>query len=201
MRSPNLRITLGLVGLAVALSGCDSGDEDAMPVVSGSSSAADSAPSRSAAADRVPNDSSVPDDWDTFTDPTSRISFRYPAGLGTTYIQPLDWPPLARIEAGPFECTEAGEETARAGRTELATIDGRTYCVTRVTEGAAGSVYTMHAYALPAGDEVVFLTFSTRAPQCGNYDEPRRSECERERETLSIDRIVDAIARTLEIPE
>lgn len=183
MQSRILRLTIGLQGLAVALSGCASSDEDASSVASPSSVAA--------TAERAP------DDWGTFADSTSGISFRYPPDLGTAYIRPLDWPPQPLIEAGPFECTEAGEETARAGRTEPTTIGGRTYCVTRVTEGAAGSVYTMYAYALPARDDVVILTFSTRAPQCGNYDEPERSECERERETFSMDPIVDAIARTL----
>src|SRR5690606_3694063 len=103
------------------------------------------------------------------------------------------------LEPGPFACTEAGEETARAGRTELTTVGDRTYCVTRVAEGAAGSVYTMYAYALPAGDDVVILTFSMRAPQCGNYDEPNRSECEREREAFSMDQIIDDVARTLRV--
>lgn len=187
MRSSFLCITVQSLAVGACLSGCASGDEGAN---------ADPVPDPPAAADA---EARVPDDWATFEDSASGVSFRYPHDLGTTYIQALDWPPRPLVEAGPFECTEAGEETARAGRTELATIGGRSYCVTRVTEGAAGSIYTMYAYALPAGDDVVILTFSTRAPQCGNYDEPRRDECEREREAFSMDPIVDAIARTLRV--
>lgn len=190
MRSSVLCIIVGVQSLAVGacLSGCARDDADA---------SSSSAPEPSAAA---PTER-VPDDWVTFADAASGISFRYPTDLGTNYIHALDWPPQPRLEAGPLECTEAGDETARAGRTELATIDGRASCVTRVTEGAAGSVYTMYAYALPVGDDVVILTFSTRAPQCGNYDEPDRGECEREREAFSMDPIIDAIARTLRVEE
>lgn len=185
MRSSVLGITMSLQSLAFCLcaSGCASGDDDANLDLADPAAAAEQ----------------VPDDWNTFADSTSGISFRYPPDLGTTYIQALDWPPQPLLEPGPFECTEAGEETARAGRTEPTTIGGRTYCVTRVTEGAAGSVYTMYAYALPIGDHVVILTFSTRSPQCGHYDEPERIECEREREAFSMDPLIDAIARTLRI--
>lgn len=140
-----------------------------------------------------------PRDWETFNDPGRGIAFGYPRDLGTAYIHAVDWPPQVNVEDGPFTCREAGEETARAGRTESRTIGGRTYCVTRVTEGAAGSVYTLHAYAMPVADDVVILTFSLRAVQCGNYDEPQRAECERERAAFSIDPVVDAIARSITV--
>lgn len=140
----------------------------------------------------------VPDDWASFTDPARGISFRYPAELATQYIRPVDWPPQPAVERGPFRCTEAGSETARAGRTARRTIRTRTYCVTRVTEGAAGSLYTLYAYAFPSGHEVVILTFSLRAVQCGNYDEPQRSACERERAAFSMDPIIDRVAGSLQ---
>jgi hypothetical protein len=141
------------------------------------------------------------DGREEFSDPATGVAFRYPPDLGTEFIHAVDWPPQVRVEEGPFACLEAGTETARAGRTEPVTIGGRTYCVTRVTEGAAGSVYTMYAYAWPAEDAVIIVTFSLRAVQCGNYDEPRRIECERERAAFSIDPVVDGIARSTTVPE
>jgi hypothetical protein len=33
--------------------------------------------------------------------------------------------------------------------------------------------------------------------QCGNYDEPRKSECETERAAFDVSPTIDAIARTL----
>lgn len=77
----------------------------------------------------------------------------------------------------------------------------RAGCITRVKEGAAGSVYTMFAYAMPADDLVIILTFSLRAAQCGNYDAARRIECERERADFSIDPVIDAIARTVALSD
>ncbi|HEX6998415.1 MAG TPA: hypothetical protein VF322_09735 [Gammaproteobacteria bacterium] len=177
------------LAVALACAGCDPAGDGAG---AGSAPAAD--PPRAAQ-----DAGAVPAGWERYSDAARGVSFSYPPGLGTTYIHVVDWPPQAAVEPGPFTCLAAGEETARAGRTEPVTVDGRTYCVTRVMEGAAGSVYTLYAYAMPAGDDVAILTFSVRAVQCGNYDEPARSACERERAELSMNEIVDRIARTLQV--
>lgn len=95
----------------------------------------------------------------------------------------------------------AGEQTARAGRTEPRAIGDRTYCVTRVREGAAGSVYTAYSYATPANEAVIILRFNLRAVQCGSYDEARRVECERERVAFSVDPVIDAIAQTVTLTD
>ena len=140
-------------------------------------------------------------EWEQFSDPDLGIAFRYPRDLGTEYIHTVDWPPQVRLEKGPFTCERSGTETERAGLTEPKRINGRTYCVSRVTEGAAGSVYTMYAYATPAGNAVLVLTFSLRAVQCGNYDEGQRAECERERSAFSVDPTIDEVVQTLEFSE
>lgn len=132
--------------------------------------------------------------WQTFTDATEGITFRYPAELSTTYIRALDWPPQVQVTEGPFECTEAGNEIERAGRTELRRVDDRAYCVTKLAEGAAGSVYTQYAYAFEKAGKVSIFTFSTRAVQCANYDDPQKSMCEGERETFDIDGVIDRVA-------
>ena len=80
-------------------------------------------------------------------------------------------------------------------------VDNRTYCVTKVSEGAAGSIYTQYAYAFPKNSKVVILTFSLRFPQCGNYSEPEKNECEGERETFDVDSIIDRIAQTLKLTQ
>lgn len=180
----------GALGLAVALAcaACD-------PATDGTGVEPPAADAPSAARDA----DAAPAGWALFQDASQGVSFRYPPDLGTTYIHAVDWPPQPAVQPGPFTCTTAGEETARAGRTEPVTVAGRTYCVTRVTEGAAGSVYTLYAYAMPVADDVVILTFSVRAEQCGNYDEPARGACERERAELSMNEIVDRIARTLRV--
>lgn len=105
-----------------------------------------------------------------------------PPQLNTKYISPVDWPPKLEVVAGPFSCNEPR------------TINGHNYCVTAESEGAAGSIYTMYAYAYPRGNQTAILTFSLRFVQCANYDEPPKGECERERATFNLDRLIDQIA-------
>lgn len=135
--------------------------------------------------------------WKTFTDIEKGITFRYPEALTTTYIQAYDWPPQVAITDGPFACLEAGAENARAGRTELRRVDDRPYCVTKVVEGAAGSIYTQYAYAVEHGPQVLIFTATTRATQCGNYDEPHMAECQQERDAFDFDRVMDRVMQTV----
>jgi tryptophan-rich sensory protein len=130
----------------------------------------------------------------------SPSAFSYPQTLGTTYIHPVDWPPKVQVLAKSFTCTTAGSEIERAGRTEQATINGRAYCVTKESEGAAGSIYTNYAYAFAAGNNTVILTFSLQAVQCANYDDPQKSACEKERAIFDVSPVIDQIASSLRLP-
>jgi hypothetical protein len=107
------------------------------------------------------------------------------------YISTVDWPPAVTIKNGSYTCTQAGDENARAGRTEERTIDGQKYCVTVVTEGAAGSIYNQYAYLTEAGNnQLKISTFSIRLVQCGNYPEPKMTECQNERDSFNVDEYV-----------
>jgi hypothetical protein len=125
------------------------------------------------------------------------FNFQYPPALAAKYIRALDWPPQAQSIDEEFNCTEAGESIERAGRTELKEIHGREYCVTEIVQGAAGSIYTQYAYAFGRDGETVILNFSTQMPQCGNYPDMERVECENERMAFDLDSVVDQIARTV----
>lgn len=135
------------------------------------------------------------DSWASHTDPVSNITFRYPDD-SWAYVNEQDWPPQVRVVTEPYSCVEAGTETDRTGKTERRVVDGREYCVTEITEGAAGSVYTQYAYTYAAGNQTVALSFSLRLPQCGNYSNEERLACERERQTMDLDGLVDQIAQT-----
>lgn len=139
--------------------------------------------------------------WKTANDTINAITFKHPADFGMTYIKPQDWPPVIQRIGGLLPCTESGTATARAGKTQKKTISGRDYCVTDVVEGAAGSTYTEYAYALPYGSgsaaETLILTFTTKMPQCANYDEPKQTECKTEQASFSIDSLVGKIVETL----
>lgn len=136
--------------------------------------------------------------WITTT--TNGNTFSYPPTIGTEYVSTVDWPPTLRVQKNmPFVCRVAGELTASAGKTELVTIEGHEYCLTRESEGAAGSVYTQYMYAFPRQNDVVTLTFALRAVQCLNYDEPRRSACTREQATFTANKLADQIAQSIQL--
>jgi hypothetical protein len=138
------------------------------------------------------------DSWVPFTDDETGVSFLYPEKLSAIYTTVFDWPPSAQIAESPYSCTEAGSETERAGFTQEISINNRKYCVTKIVEGAAGSIYTQYAYAFAENSGTVILTFSTRSVQCGNYSEPEKSACEQEGTTFSIDSIIDRIVGSME---
>lgn len=139
--------------------------------------------------------------WKMMTDKDNGITFLYPEALSTKYIRAYDWPPKVQVLTDKFNCTEAGSETARAGRTSRVLIGSNEYCVTKESEGAAGSIYIQYAYAFPKNGKTVILTFTTRETQCANYDEPNATECLTEREVFSMDDIADRMASTLNFNE
>lgn len=138
--------------------------------------------------------------WQSSDDQARGIAFKYPADFGTTYIQPVDWPPQVAVIDGPLKCTEAGSATSTAGVTKKETINSRVYCVTKEVQGAAGSTYTQYAYASQMSDgRVAILTFTIRAPQCGNYNEPKKTECQTEEDNFSLSSTVDQMFGTLKL--
>lgn len=135
--------------------------------------------------------------WKTVEDEASGLTFRYPEKLSTQYIDIVDWPPEVQVLNEAFECIEAGNEIDRAGETEKRIVDDRNYCVTRKTEGAAGSMYTQYAYAFPKDNTTVTFIFTLRSQQCANYDELKKTECENERESFDVDNVVDKMAKSV----
>ena len=138
-------------------------------------------------------------DWQTFTDTALGVTFKYPATLPTKYIHPIDWPPKVAVANGPFSCKQGGSEIMLGGTTNPQIIDNKNYCVTKESEGAAGSIYTNYAYAFLENNKVVTLTITIRAVQCGNYSEPEATACETEQTTFDINNIVDEIAGALKL--
>jgi hypothetical protein len=126
------------------------------------------------------------------------VTFQYPEELSTKYITAVEWPPEVEVTNGPFSCVEGGTESSAAGRTVRETIDGATtYCVTRKSEGAAGSTYTSYEYAFPKGNKVVTLSFDLRFNHCTNYSEEVMNACNAERNTFNLGGIIDQIADNL----
>lgn len=126
--------------------------------------------------------------------PVEELNFVYPEELNTDYIEVVDWPPMSQVVDEPYSCIEAGNETDRAGRTEEQMINDNQYCVTILTEGAAGSVYRQYAYAFAHHDQTIYLTFSLRYPQCRNYEEEQRNACENEQTSFDQGILIDEVA-------
>ncbi len=135
--------------------------------------------------------------WITFVDKIQNVTFEYPASFLTTYMRAFDWPPQVQIVDGSVGCTEAGSEIERAGRTEKRIINGHEYCVTKLSEGAAGSIYTQYVYAVEKDKKTAIFTFSVSATQCGNYNDLQKIECENERASFNIDSLIDEVIQTL----
>ena len=132
------------------------------------------------------------------------ISFFYPKKLVTTkYVHDVDWPPQVVVSQKPFSCVSSGGGTSGVGQTEVRVLNNRSYCITVKNEGAAGSTYSQYTYMFEKNNKTVILTFKVRATQCLNYDEPQKSECLKERSTVSsdIDTLIDQITDTVVIKE
>lgn len=117
--------------------------------------------------------------------------------LPTPYISAVDWPPQIRIAKESFTCTEADVETDRAGQTKNVTINSHTYCVTKVSEGAAGSVYTQYAYARAYNNQTQIFTFSLRFVQCGNYSDPQQTKCTKAQQSFIVDEYIDQYIQSM----
>lgn len=127
---------------------------------------------------------------------SSGTQFSYPASLSTEYLLPAEWPPKVELTAGQYSCEERQSETSA---TEHRLIDGRTYCRTISTEGAAGSTYTSYEFTTAQGDFVVNISFTLRAPHCTNYDESVQDTCTAEQESFNADTLADRIAASLRV--
>ncbi|MFA7286588.1 MAG: hypothetical protein WC052_02945 [Patescibacteria group bacterium] len=138
------------------------------------------------------------DGWEIATDNDLGVTFKYPEVLASKYITAAEWPPIVNLFDGPLGCTSGGNENRKGGSVEKRMVDDRTYCVTTQSEGAAGSVYTTYTYVgEQKKNKLIAFTFSLRAVQCLNYDDPQKTECLAERESFDVDGLVDRMTKTV----
>lgn len=120
------------------------------------------------------------------TDEASGAQFMYPEKFAGVYISAVNWPPSIKVSDGKFVCND----TRRI-------IDGTLYCEKIVSEGAAGSVYTDNTYTTQKDGKLVSVNVVLQNVNCGNYDEPNKSTCEKERKTFDIKPIIDSIVKSI----
>ncbi len=119
------------------------------------------------------------------------VNLYYDTTWTAKYITTTEtWPPVVTFQAGQFSCTPGADVVAIRSKM----IDGKLYCITTLSEGAAGSVYTTYTYLTPGGADVLAeLTFTAKAVQCANYDDPEKTECETERTLFDIDTLAHKV--------
>lgn len=113
--------------------------------------------------------------------------------LTTAYITPVEWPPVSEVKQVPYVCTETEVRGDAMEETTKRVINGREWCRATTAEGAAGSTYVSYRYTSAEGTAVREVAFVLREVQCGNYDEPKQSECLNERVTFDPDSVISML--------
>ncbi len=137
----------------------------------------------------------IPEGWELGTADNGTSTFLYPRTLGLKYMHEQEWPPRLSFMTGSFSCIP--------GRTEVQTtyeqsIAGAPYCVSVLSEGAAGSMFVTYRYAFARTGGVGVITFTVRETQCGVYDDPQKSACENERAQFNPDTLAESILKTIQ---
>lgn len=142
--------------------------------------------------------------WTRFKDAQRRVEFEYPLRLGTWYITAQSWPPVVEMISGTFTCAQPQRGSGPKQRTESRSFGDRTYCVATHDESVVDVVQTRYTYTTAAAEgKLLTVAFTMRYPSCANVDERYRSECEKERQAFSVDRLVQRVvesARPLQTP-
>jgi hypothetical protein len=128
-------------------------------------------------------------------------TFQYPEQLQTKYIFTQEWPPkLLIIDGAGFSCKQGGLGiNGRPGMTIQKKMNNIVYCIENVSGGAAGTFYTDYTYTFLKDSKLVKLSFTLAYPQCANYDDPQKTECEKERQTFDLDTLINRIAESVQL--
>ncbi len=135
--------------------------------------------------------------WQKFKGAT----FEYPEQLQTKYIRPQEWPPkLQVLDDAKFSCEQGGLGiNGRPGMTIQKKINNIVYCIDSVSKGTAGTFYTDYTYTFLKDSKLIKLSFTLAYPQCDNYDDPQKTECEQERQTFDLDTLISHIAESVRL--
>lgn len=117
------------------------------------------------------------------------------SGINAEYISAVNWPPQVASSSIEFSCEVTPEEGSGAKRVSRKILEDREYCVTAMSEGAAGSVYTDYNYTTKVAGELLSFNFTLRYPSCLNYDNPAQSVCQKERESFNLDAVVSEFVK------
>jgi hypothetical protein len=123
----------------------------------------------------------------TYQDPQNKFSFQYADFPQKQYMGVMEWPPKVTITT-PSSCGASSTQKI---------IGDKTFCVSEISEGAAGTIYTTYHYRVVLNNKLVTFEFTLRLPQCYNYDNPKQTECFNEEKSFDVDSLMIPIATTL----
>lgn len=118
----------------------------------------------------------LPSDWLTATDAAQGLTFKYPKEIPLfhsvyTYNVNLPWPPRIAVRAENFACEPKSLSPSNNTTVVKKNINGRSYCVSRSTEGAAGSTYETYGYTTMLAGKLATASFIMFGPtSCDVYD-------------------------------
>jgi hypothetical protein len=117
--------------------------------------------------------------WETYRNDYFGIEFKYPEGLGLQYVSvdPSGWPPEISGLDRDFVCEESLnlKTTFGYGLRKIVAIDDSSYCLTKGTEGAAGTFYSTYQYT-EKDRWNLNLSFILRFSNCDNIAGADRSK-------------------------
>lgn len=112
--------------------------------------------------------------------------------LQANYISFSDWK-FEKKSGDKLNCQVTPAESSLSDRVYERDINGQKYCISALSEGAAGSIYTTYSYSTVIDNNIITLSFVARYPQCSNYDDPQKTACVKERETWPFDNNISQI--------
>lgn len=137
--------------------------------------------------------------WKTFKDNQQSIEFQYPEKLPANFMNAVEWPPKITIADESLSCPEMPSENDPMGQAIRGIINNHIYCVGAVIGAAAGSTYTDYTYATEKDNKMITLSFTLQSPQCVNYEDSQKTQCQNERNTFNLDGIIDRIIQSVKI--
>ncbi|MEK7473562.1 MAG: hypothetical protein AAB668_02450 [Patescibacteria group bacterium] len=167
-----------IAALALLGAGCFSPAPEAPPTVAPTpvkpapSAPTPSEPTPSEPAPSTPSGYELPEidaTWQTYTNNALGFSFQYPTK--GRYAPEWEMSIVSESDAKMKDGCYFDEQTD-AGTEKRVAIDGREFCRTNAMDPAAGSRYYTYQYATKFGSSYALLSFTKRAVNGDNYDEP-----------------------------
>jgi len=105
------------------------------------------------------------------------------------------WPPVIQDSSDEYSCVPTTSEMTKIIQKF---INNKVYCVTKFTEGAAGSSYSTYTYKTPFGisNNTKTTTFTLKYVSCGVYGglgNTQYEQCKKNQTDFNIDAIVDSL--------